>query len=114
MPRISAESLSLDVDGRKIDLKKPSRGNFELNKALLKPQGFKDFVNDPKAFAAKYELQIDDHIAGQLKQKLAGITSYDELQRVLATVGGGDAGATVWAIASSAYSVSTSKVAVAF
>jgi hypothetical protein len=117
MARISPKTLNLVADGKTIEVKKPSKKNFELNKDLVDPQNFRDFVTDPKTFLAKYDLQVDADIASKLKEKLKGLNNLDDLSKVF-PVHGGDPdnprGATVWAVALGAFSFATSKVAVAF
>ena len=111
MPKITPKSLSLQVDGKSVELHSDTSKVFEMNKALANPAGFKDFANDPKAFAAKFGLGIDQQVSHQLKGKLTGVGSLSELT---ALHGGGGNGATVWAVAGGAYSISSSKIAVAF
>ncbi len=113
MSEIKVNTLSMLVDGKQIEIKKPSKLNFELNKALLTEQGFSDFKADPQAFAKKYDLSIDATLASQLKAKVSGVKNLNELQAIMRE-GEGGAGATAWAVAAGAYSVATSKVAVAF
>jgi hypothetical protein len=112
MPQVLPSSLSLQIDGKIVDVHSDKAKIFELNKALANPAGFKDFANDPKSFAAKFGLGIDPQISGQLKSKLIGINSLSELAAIHG--GGGGVGATVWAVAGGAYSISSSKIAVAF
>lgn len=110
MPEIKTQTLSLFVNGKTVEIKKPSKLNFELNKELNTDVGFASFLQDPKAFAKKYDLEIDQDLSNQLKAKLAGFSSLDELQKLK----GGDSGATAWAVAAGSYSIASSKVAVAF
>ena len=112
MPKNLPSTLSLQIDGKAVELHSDKAKVFELNKALANPAGFKDFANDPKSFAAKFGLGIDPQVSGQLKSKLAGVNSLSELATIHG--GGGGAGATVWAVAGGAYSISSSKIAVAF
>jgi hypothetical protein len=112
MPKITPTSLSLQVDGKSVELHSDTSKVFEMNKALANPTGFKDFANDPKAFAAKFGLGIDQQVSHQLKSKLTGVASLGELRAI--HDGDGGNGATVWAVAGGAYSISSSKIAVAF
>jgi len=111
--RIKAKTLKLTVDGnRTIDIKTESKRGAELNKDLMDPAKFAEFAKNPKQFAAKYDIAIDREISDQLSTKLHGLGSLEEVRRF---VNPGDlVGATLWAVASGAYSVSSSKVAVAF
>lgn len=112
MSRIKAkQTLNLVVDGKVIEVKKPSRRNYELNMSLRKKKNFEDFVRDPKKYAALYDLEIDDGISNQLQAKLKGIKSIKDLRRLPDI---DDVSATVWAVAKGAYSMASSKVAVAF
>lgn len=115
MPRIKAPTLSLDIAGKIIEVKKPSKRNFDLNKALLRPEDFQKFVTDPKSFAAKFDLAIDDDIATTLSAKLDGLTNLNDLKTVLVSPDPfGPVGATLWAVAVGVYSVASTKIAVAF
>lgn len=112
MPRIKAKNeLSLSIDGMQVQVKVPSRRNFELNRALANPERFREFASDPRRFVAQYDLQIDRDISDQLVQRLKGIDSLGMLKDVL---GPDVVGATLWAVAAGVYSVASSKVAVAF
>jgi hypothetical protein len=113
MPKITPKSLSLHVDGKSVELHSDTSKVFEMNKALANSAGFKDFANDPKAFAAKYGLGIDQQVSHQLKGKLTGVGSLGELTAMQGSGDGGN-GATVWAVAGGAYSISSSKIAIAF
>lgn len=118
MPEIRSTRLGLSVDGRTIELKNERKGNFALNRALAKPEGFREFAANPAAFAAKYHFEIDETLSKQLAERLAGIESIRDLRDIV--TGGGftdpadKVGATLWAVAEGSYSVSSSKVAVAF
>lgn len=111
--RIKAKTLKLTVDGNKtIDIKVDSKRGAELNKALIDPANFAEFAKNPKQFAAKYDLTIDQDISNQLIKKLHGLDSLEAVRRFVKP--GDLVGATLWAVASGAYSVASSKVAVAF
>lgn len=111
--RIKAQTLRLNVDdGKIIDVKVNSKRNSELNKALLDPAKFQEFSKNPKAFAAKYDIKIDREISDQLATKLDGINDMEMLKRFVNPID--LVGATVWAVAAGAYSLASSKVAVAF
>ena len=112
MPKIVPTSMSLQVDGKSIEIHSDKAKVFELNKALANAGNLKEFANDPRNFAAKYGLALDPQISGQLKSKLAGVNSMVELASIHGDDGG--AGATVWAVAGGAYSLATSKIALAF
>lgn len=111
MPELKTETLTFLVNGKTIEIKKPSKLNFELNKELNTDKGFADFLADPQAFTKKFDLDIDEDLANQLKNKLAGLKSVKDLESIVNW--GGD-GATAWAVAAGSYSVASSKVAVAF
>lgn len=115
MPRIPVKkTCSLIVDDNTIEVTKPSRRNSDLNLALRDPQEFSQFANDPQKFCAKFDLHIDDKIATALKDNLTGIKTLEEASQAIHLPGNDTVAATVWAIASPAYSVSTGKIAVAF
>ena len=78
MPRFKGEKIDLVVDGKTIEIKKPSRRNFELNKALLNPGAFQDFARNPRAFAARYDLNID---AGYLTSSVHEAPRYHSVGR---------------------------------
>jgi hypothetical protein len=99
------------VDGKVINIKTAEKMNFELNKALVDPNNFKLFANDPKAFVKGYKLDIDTDISNQLSRKLKGVASLETLRSMS---GDGTVEATVWAVAVGAYSVASTKIAVAF
>jgi hypothetical protein len=75
--------IDLVVDGKTIEIKKPSRRNFELNKALLNPGAFQDFARNPRAFAARYDLNIDADISLALSTRLQGITTLKEARSLV-------------------------------
>jgi hypothetical protein len=50
-----------------------------LHKALEDQTNFWEFANNPKAFAARYGLVIDDDLSQQLAGKLKGISSLEML-----------------------------------
>lgn len=114
MPRIKAPTMSLNIDGKIIDVKKRSKRNFELNKALMNPDSFQKFTADPRKFAAKYDFDIDNDISTALSTRLEGIKSRDELINLVSIPDGDVVSATVWAVAKGAYSVASTKIAVAF
>lgn len=115
MAEIKTTNLSFLVDGKTIEIKKPSKLNFEFNKALQDDAQFAKFVSDPAAFAKKFDLTIDPSVSGALAGKLHGVKSLGDLQALYRGGDGeGGAGATAWAVAAGAYSVATSKIAVAF
>lgn len=111
--RIKTKTLSLTVDGNKsIDIKVDSRRNAELNKALLDPARFVELSKNPKEFAANYGFKIDRDISDMLATKLTGLKSLTDARSF---VNPGDrVGATLWAVAEGAYSIASTKVAVAF
>ena len=110
MTKIQPKTLSLNIDGKTVELHHDAAQAFELNKALTDDAEFKAFAADPKSFAAKYHLNIDKAVADQLKSKLSGVACASALQQT----SGGGVQATVWAVAGGAYSFATSKIAVAF
>jgi len=114
MGRIKAPTLSLNIDGKNIDIKKRSKRNFDLNKALLNPDDFQKFTADPRKFAAKYDFDIDNDISTALSARLDGIQSREDLMSLLARPDVGPVSATAWAVASGLYSIASTKIAVAF
>ena len=113
MPEIRTTTLDLIVDGKKINVKTHEKRNFELNKALTNKDKFAEFVANPRDFVKAYKLDIDNDISARLSDKLSGIGSLEELVRIRGgDDGGGDA--TVWAVAVGAYSMASTKIAVAF
>jgi len=109
--RINSDVLSLVVDGKAIDIKVASRRNFDLNKALLDADNFKDFIKDPRAFASRFDFTIDRDISDQLSNKLRGFESLEQLDRMRDP---SQVATTLWAVAAGSYSVASAKVAVAF
>ena len=113
MPRISAKKLSLNVDGKIVELKNETKKNFELNKALNEPEGFKEFAKNPKDFVAKYNLNIDEEISKRLAEKLSRVRDLKDLKNLVHD-GSNPIGATLWAVAVGSYSIASSKIAVAY
>lgn len=111
--RLRADNISLNVDGKTIELKNAQLGNADLNTALDDPTKYKEFIADPKGFAAIYGLTIDDNAANHLSVVLSGTQNVSEVDSKVFR-DPSRVGATVWAVASGSYSVSSSKVAVAF
>ena len=113
MPEIRTTTLDLIVDGKKINVKTHDKRNFELNKALANKENFAKFVSNPRDFVKTFKLDIDHDISAKLSDKLSGIANLEELIRIKGgDDGGGDA--TVWAVAVGAYSMASTKIAVAF
>ncbi len=112
--RIKGNTISINVDGKIIDIKNPKRGGWDLNKALLDPKNFKDFANDPQAFTGKYGFKVDADISAKLKDALKGVDSLEQLRGLVGTRDPSIVGATVWAVAAGSYSMASSKIAVAF
>jgi hypothetical protein len=110
MAEIKATTLSLMIDNRRVDIESSQKLSAELSKALDDASNFRAFAADPAKFAASRGLTIDKDIASQLSAKLKGFNSVEELQRANKAA----APATVWAIAVGHYSVTTTKIAVAF
>jgi hypothetical protein len=111
MPVYTPKSLELSVDGKAIDLKSSKSAAHKINVALGDPAKFKTFAADPKSFLAGHGVTIDDALAVHLQSRLSGVTSLDHLKIV---GGGDDPGATAWAVAVGAYSIASTKIAVAF
>ena len=112
MPRIKTDTIKLVADGREIDLKTSQRGNFALNRALRRPEGWDAFKDDPRKFAGRFGLDIDTAISDQLREHISDVATLDDLQAIGDP--GGEVSATVWAVAVGAYSVTSTKIAVAF
>lgn len=112
MPEIKASEISLIVDGKNIGVKSPSKLNLELNKDLLDNTKFKQFSADPAGFAKNYDLDIHPDVSTALSAKLQNFSSLSDLHQFVQNFGGD--GATAWAVASGSYSISSSKIAVAF
>lgn len=111
--RIKAKNLDLIADGKRIELKNLAKQNLGLNEALLNEKNFQEFASDPKTFASKYNLEIDEGIASALHDRLAGVTSLKEAQQTLVNPID-EVGATLWAVAKASYSIADSKIAVAY
>ena len=109
---ISPKTMSLVVDGKTIEIKNQKRQNGALNRSLLSEANWKAFVADPKGYAAKYDLTIDDTIAGQLRDQLKDVGSLEEATTIFDRLGW--RATTVWAVVAGAYSTASTKVAVAF
>lgn len=108
----SAKIVSLVLDGKVVEIKNEKRLNGDLNRSLLDDKNWDAFVSDPKSYTSKYGLVIDDSLSNQLHTQLKGLKSIDAARTALDRLGW--RAATVWAVAAGAYSVSSSKVAVAF
>lgn len=111
--KITPQTLHLVADGKTVELHGPNAQTFALNKALLDPKQFQAFSANPKQFAAGHGINIDDQLSQALSQKLTGVSSIGELQQITSAYDGGS-GATIWAVAQGAYSISSSKAAVVF
>ncbi|MEA2935863.1 MAG: hypothetical protein QOD74_2509 [Variibacter sp.] len=112
MPAIKTSKLSLVVDGKNVDLKTPEKRNNDLNLSLKNAGDFKAFTADPAGFASRFGLSIDKDIAAKLASSLSKFDSLASLQA--AQDKGSLVAATVWAVAVGAYSVASTKIAVAF
>src|SRR5687768_16994347 len=107
--RIRSETISLMLNGDKeVTIKARSKLNSDFNKALLDPKEFRNFALNPREFAARFDIRIDNEIANQLITKLDGFSSLEEVQKYVNP--GDEVGATVWAVAAGSYSVASSKV----
>jgi len=104
-----ARKIQLVIDGKPIDVQVENQRTEELNAALRDPEQFRLFAKDPKAFVAKFGMQIDKEVSDQLAKKLVGKSDLSKLSS-----GAEMPQATIWAVAEGIYSVSSSKVAVAF
>ena len=118
MPEIRSTDLSITADGRVIEIKNARKGNFALNKAITRPEGFRNFAEDPAAFAASHGLNIDAEIGKALAASLKDVESLKDLHEIVRGGAFADPGGTVsctlWAVAAGSFSVASSKVAVAF
>ena len=111
MPVYTPKTLELAVDGKSIDLKSSRTAAHKINVALGDPAKFKSFAADPKGFLAGHGVAIADDLAAHLQSRLTGVISLDHLK----TVSDGDTpSATAWAVAVGAYSIASSKIAIAF
>ena len=79
----------------------------KLSESLADPAKFTDFASDPKTFASNHGIHIDQEISDKLKTAVAGKSSLDELSAF-----GVGPRCTVAAIASPAFALSSTKVAV--
>lgn len=105
--------VEITIDGKTAEITKPTARHDELNAALRDPASFQRFKIDPAAFTVEYGLSIDPELAAALRQQLVEARDLDHAHQ-LAAIGSGGGSATVWAVAGGAYSVATSKIAVAF
>jgi hypothetical protein len=113
MPVHTPAKLDLSADGHTIDLLASKKAAHRINVSLSDPTHFRTFSSDPKSFLDQHGVKISDELAGHLKSRLSGVGSLDQLKTAASKEGEGPA-CTVWAVAGGAYSVSSSKVAVAF
>lgn len=111
MPVFTPKSLQLNVDGKSIDLNASKAAAHKINVALSNPAAFKTFSADPKSFLAGHGVTIGDDVASHIQSRLSGVASLEQLK-----IAGGDdpAPATAWAVAVGAYSIASSKIAIAF
>lgn len=109
------EKLDLSIGGKSLAVKDDGDSARRLNQALRDPDDFAQFAADPAKFAKGHGLEISKDMAEQLKVALNGVES---LQEAVGKVGmgrnPGDVMTTVWAVVAGAYSVASTKVAVAF
>lgn len=106
MAEIKSSTIALMLDGKKIEIKNPTKLNLEFNKALIDDVQFSQFISDPAGFAQKFDLHIDPDIAIKLASTLKGLGSVRDLDKLTA-----GSGATAWAIAQGAYSLASTKIA---
>lgn len=114
MSTSAPQNISLNIDGKNIEIKNTFKLNSELNKVLLDANEFAKFRENPKDFAKRFELDIDAEISDKLKEKLNGINSVKEIHEKIFINDIQNKATTVWAIAQGSYSLASSKVAVAF
>ena len=113
--KIKPKSIKLTVDDKVIEIKKPSKRNYELNVALLNPEKYKEFVENPREFCSRYDLAIDREISDQLKERLQDFKSLDDMRGMLSVDDPiPDTEATLWAIAQGIFSVASTKALIAF
>ena len=72
-----------------------TRQDGELIEALKKPALFREFAHDPKEFAARYDVNIDNDIATLIKDKLEGVATLEQAQEVFANAGGSTVGIAI-------------------
>jgi hypothetical protein len=111
MPVFTPKSLQLSVDGKSIDLNASEAAAHKINVALSNPATFKTFSADPKSFLAGHGVTIGDDVAGHIHTRLAGVASLEVLRNIR---GDGPVSATAWAVAQGAYSIASTKIAIAF
>jgi hypothetical protein len=111
MPVYTPKTLELAVDGKSIDLKSSRTAAHKINIALGDPAKFKSFAADPKGFLTGHGVTIADDIAAHLQSRLAGVNSIEHLRAIS---DGNPVAATAWAIAAGAYSIASTKIAIAF
>lgn len=111
MKGINVKKLTLNLDGKTIEFKNlKKRGFTSLNKAVLTNEGYANFANNPKKFASQFGIVIDDELSNKLNSILKGSQSMEELKEAAS---GSIQQATLWAVVLGAYSIATTKVAVA-
>ncbi|MER9684681.1 MULTISPECIES: hypothetical protein [unclassified Mesorhizobium] len=105
-------SINLNIDGKNVTIENAPQKIKELNTFLENEDNFKQFAQDPDASLKKFNMTVDPDFIDQLKNRLNGKTSIKDLQSKVGQ--GGEDNATLWAVAAGSYSISSSKVAVAF
>jgi hypothetical protein len=110
MAQAEPSTITLQLDGKTVEVKTPSPLNAQINDVLNDPKEFQSFASDPAAFTKRFGLSIDPDISNRLKESIGTAKSLDDLRSGRGT----PIAATVWAIAVAAYSLSSTKIAVAF
>lgn len=114
-PNPSDPSLIIETPEYVARVPAPGESDASITDALKNPNEFPRFVADPKQFMQDYNITVQPELSNKLKD---AFSSYNTLDEATTGVLGGGPGceqcATLWAVAEGSYSVSSSKVAVAY
>lgn len=112
MPTSRVSGMTLNVGGVGAKVSQPQAKDAKaMTAALQTASGFADFKANPRSFAARFNVAIDATLSNKIKSSLRGI---DSLKAARTKLGTNPRAATAWAVAVGAYSIASSKIAIAF
>jgi hypothetical protein len=103
MPAIR-HPLTVKHGSEEVRIEDPAKVD-ELSSALQQKEHFDQFAANPKDFAARYGLHIDDGIASTLKERLSNVSSIKDVDA------SGDVSCTAVAVAMGAAAAADTKIA---
>ncbi len=74
--------MNAEVNGAGVDVQAIESTRARLTPLLKDPAQFRAFAADPQAFAARNGLAVDAALLRTLKDRLAGLASYEDAQKV--------------------------------